>query len=161
MMNSETKIAKIIELMNRDDSTDAPTQALKWAKNLYHTRAVETKQTVIQRIVAALQIDLLPGRAVSGERSGSAGKARQMLFKAAENGVDLRISKEAKGSTVAGQVLGSELTRLTVKLFGEANTFETETGEADDFQIKNIPAGVYQLSITGGDFEIVIEEIEL
>ena len=161
MINTEKKIAKIIVLMNRDDSVDAPADTVIWAKNLYRARAVEPRTTALRKIVAALNIDLSPQNAVFGERSASASKARQMFFRADENGVDLRISKTSKGLAITGQILGPDLGRFAIKLVGGSKTFETETNEAAYFEMSNVPSGVYKLLISGQSSEIIVEALEI
>jgi len=88
---SERKIEKIINLMQTDDSADAPTDSVRWAKNLFAARAVMPKKSIVQKVLAVLQINLSPNKAAFGERSASATQARQMLFQAGENALDLRI----------------------------------------------------------------------
>ena len=154
---NENFINKIAHLMETDRSVDAPPDAIKWAKNLYRTRAAEPKETLVQRIAAVLQIDLAPGKAAPGERSASSAEARQMLFSAGKNSIDVRIVKIEKGSNVRGQILGESFAGCTVKL-GE---FETVSNELGEFSFAEIPAGKYDLTLRTNQAEIVIENLEI
>ena len=105
--NSEKQILEeIINLMMKDDSADAPEDAVKWSKNLFRTRAAaEPKKSLVQKVLAILQMDLAPNKAAFGERSAGTAQERQMLFQAGEsNAVDLRIRHAAfDGALNAGE----------------------------------------------------------
>jgi len=154
--NKEQEINRIIYLMQRDKSVDAPTDAIRWAKNIFLTRAVEPKKSMIEKVLAVLQMDLSPNRAAFGERSGSASQAKQMLFQAGENALDIRIEKTEKGFILHGQVLGEGFANCTVKL----SAFETTANEIGEFKLE-IPSGLYNFSVQGGEKEIVVEDLEL
>src|ERR1044072_2344307 len=101
MKNSEKQfLEEIVSLMQRDESVDAPQDAIKWSKNLFRTRAAEPKKSFVQKILAVLQVDLAPNKAACGERSAAAAQERQMLFEAGDNGIDLRIKETEKGFVV-------------------------------------------------------------
>src|SRR5262245_53891662 len=105
-MDNEDLINKIARLMQTDDSSDAPAEAVLWSKNLFRTRFAEPKTSVVERILAVLQFDLTPDKAIFGERSTGASDVRQMLFDAGAQKIDLRISKVNKGFKIKGQVIG-------------------------------------------------------
>ncbi len=155
--NNEQEINRIIYLMQRDKSVDAPTDAIRWAKNIFLTRAVEPKKSVLEKVLAVLQMDLSPNRAAFGERSASASQARQMLFQAGENALDIRIAKTEKGFNLHGQILGAGFANCPVKL-GE---FEATANELGEFKLAKIPSGIYNLSVQKGEKEIVVEDLEL
>ena len=144
--------------MQTDRSEDAPQDAVKWAKNIFRTRAAEPKRSFAQKVLAVLQMDLSPDKAAFGERSASATQVRQMLFGAGENSIDLRITKNEKDLlTVHGQILGEGFANSTVKLGG----YETEANELSEFKFTEIPAGNYDLTFQTDDSEIVIENLNL
>ncbi|CAN5498648.1 hypothetical protein BH10ACI1_BH10ACI1_19740 [soil metagenome] len=159
LMNNgnENLINKIVHLMETDISIDAPQDAVKWAKNIFRTRAVEPKKSLIQKVLAVLQMDLSPNKAAFGERSASAGKARQMLFAAGDASIDLRISESEKGFSLRGQILGEGFANCTIKL-GE---FETKSNDLSEFSITEINGGKYDLSLQTSEAEIVIENLEI
>lgn len=154
---NENLINKIVSLMEIDSSADAPQDAIKWAKNIFRARVTEPKRSLVQKVLAVLQMDLSPNKAVFGERSASAGQARQMLFSAGENSVDLRISETEKGFNLRGQILGEGFANCTVKL-GE---FEAKSNELSEFSFIEIAKGKYDLTLKSGETEVVIENLEI
>ena len=114
---NEDLINKIVNLMQADDSADAPADAVEWSNSLFRARrAAEPKKSMMQKIMAVLQMDLSLEKTVSGERSASDSAARQMLFAAGDNGLDLRITKINKGFKLTGQILGEGFVRTFVGL---------------------------------------------
>ena len=114
--NNDQTINEIIRLMQADKSIDAPTDAIQWSKNIFRSRAVEPKKSFVEKVRAILQMDLSPNQAAYGERSASALQARQMLFQAGENALDIRIAETERGFDLHGQVLGEGFANGTVKL---------------------------------------------
>lgn len=149
-------IDKIVHLMRTDDSADAPTDAVKWAKNIFRTRAAEKKKSLVQKVLAVLQVDLSGGRAAFGERS-AASQIRQMFFQAGENAIDLRIAKTDAGLNLQGQILGEGFAGCAVKL-GE---FETTANELGEFGFSGIPSGKYDLTLRADDREITAANLQL
>lgn len=152
---NENLINKIVSLMETDSSADAPQDSLKWAKNIFRSRAVEPKKSLVQKVLAVLKIDLSPNKAAFGERSAASSQARQMLFSAGEIGIDLRISETEKGSNLRGQILGEGFANCTIKL-GE---FETVSNELSEFSFAKISGGEYDLTLKTDETEIVIESL--
>ncbi len=153
----ENLMNRIVHLMQTDESVDAPQDSVKWAKNIFCSRIVEPKKSLVQKVLAVLQMDLSPNKAVFGERSASGSVARQMLFQAGENSIDLRVSKGENGFDLRGQILGEGFENALVKI-GE---FETMTNQLSEFIIKSVPHGIYELILQNAETEIVIEKIEL
>jgi hypothetical protein len=150
---NENLIEKIVYLMQKDNSFDAPKDAIQWSKNIFKTRTAQPKKSLMQKVLAVLQMDLKQGQPVFGERSASTSQARQMLFQAGENSIDVRISK----NEVKGQILGEGFANCEVSL-GE---FSTESNELSEFIISNVKNGVYELVLKSGNREITIPGIEL
>lgn len=158
MNNSEENLLnRIVNLMQTDKSVDAPTDSIKWAKNIFRSRIAEPKKSFVQKVLAVLQMDLSPNKAVFGERSASASQARQMLFEAGENGIDLRLTKTENGFDLRGQILGEGFANAVIKL-GEN---ETTTNDLSEFGFSNIKGGNYNLTLKTDEVEIVIENLEL
>ena len=154
---NENLINKIVQLMETDNSFDAPTDSIKWAKNIFRARVAEPKKSFMQKVLAVLQVDLSPGKAAFGERSASSAQARQMLFQAGKIAVDLRISETEKGFNVRGQILGAGFANCMIKL-GE---FETKSNELSEFSFTEIQGGNYNLTLQIAETEIVIENLEI
>lgn len=156
--SQEDYLNKIVYLMQTDRSEDAPQDSVKWAKNIFRVRQSEPKKSLVQKVLAVLQMDLSPDKAAFGERSASASQSRQMLFTAGENGIDLRISETENGKlNIQGQILGESFANCVVKL-GE---FETKSNELSEFKFDGIPAGNYDLIFETDETEIVIQNLEL
>jgi hypothetical protein len=155
--NNDQTINKIISLMKTDKSVDAPTDAIKWAKNVFLTRAAAPQKSFAQKVLAVLQMDLPPHKAAFDERSASAEQARQMLFQAGETSVDLRIKQEETGFLLHGQILGEDFANGTIKL----GDFETVANEVSEFKFVKIPSGKYDLILQKDDKEIVVQDLEL
>jgi hypothetical protein len=160
-MNNEDLLNKIVNLMQADDSADAPEDAVRWSKNLFRARVAEPKKSLVQKVLAVLQMDLSPDRAAFGERSGALSAVRQMLFTAGDNQIDLRIAKENKGFKVTGQILGAHFAGAELKLFNESKNFTAKSNELGEFSFEKISKGQYTLSLILKDKEIVIENIEI
>ncbi|PYS99373.1 MAG: hypothetical protein DMF63_12210 [Acidobacteria bacterium] len=147
--------------MRRDDSVDATVDSIQWAGNLFRSRAAEPKPSLIKKLVAVFQMEIAPNNPAFGERSASTGSVRQILYRADENAVDLRIEREKKGFTIRGQVLGEGFADAKAGLSDDAKTFETITNEASEFRFDNIPEGNYQLTIRGTTIEIELKGINI
>lgn len=156
--NSEKQIFdEIINLMQTDDSVDAPHDAIKWSKNIFRTRATEPKKSLVQKFLAVLQMDLAPNKAAFGERSAGTAQERQMLFSAGENGIDLRIKEDEKGFIVRGQILGEGFAGAAVKI----GDFETVANELSEFSFADVPGGEYDLTLDTGATEVTIVNLEI
>jgi len=153
---AEQRLEHIIRRMQADNAIDAPAELTKFAKGLYRTRVVEPTPSLFKRIAAVLSVDLAPGRAAFGERSASGSQARQMLFEAGDNAVDLRVTAAGKAFDIRGQILGDGFENGSVEIAGQK--IEIENGA---FALKNIAAGEYSLTAQGGEQEIFIEKIIL
>ncbi len=143
--------------MQTDDSVDAPQDAIKWSKNLFKARVREQAPGLIERIIGVLSQDLVPGKAAYGERSGTAGRMRQMLFEAGENRVDLRVAPKGEVFDVRGQILGRGFEGAAVKFAGR----ETDVDGFGGFVINGVSKGDYDLTIKGEKIEIVLKGIQL
>lgn len=157
----EQKLEHIIRRMQADTSIDAPSDAVKYAKNLFRTRAAEPKLSVIQSVLAVLKVDLAPNRPAFGERSVGSGAARQMLFESGDVSVDLRLEKNGNRFTVKGQILGEGFVSAEIKISNTEDCYSAQTNELSEFKVENIKKGKYILSITGDEKELVIENLEI
>ena len=162
MKNSNRQITELIQqLMQRDDSLDAPAGSVNWAKNLFRARAAEPKRSLVEKVLAVLQIDLSPQRAAFGERSAGAGAVRQMLFDAGENSIDLRIRGSKGVFEIHGQVLGMGFAGGEVELAGAGTSFKARLNETSEFKLAGIAAGSYTFTAGSDEKELVIEGLDL
>jgi hypothetical protein len=162
MKNSEEqKIEYIIERMLADRSVDAPQDAITYVRNLYRTRALEPKASIIRRVLAVMQVDLAPNRAAFGERSASGGQARQMLFDSGDNAVDLRVTAVADKFGIRGQILGAGFENGEIEITSVQVKVKVKIDKASSFSVSGLAAGEYDLTITGKNTEIQIEKLNL
>src|SRR5690606_32795815 len=132
-MNPEKNIKLITDLMERDDSVDAPADSIKWAKNMFRARVPARSASVVERVIAVLTADLSGGTPVFGERSAGSAAARQMLFEAGQAAVDLRITSKGRMANIRGQVIGSGFENAVAVLSGDTEvTAELEADSAVD-----------------------------
>ena len=161
MKTPEKRTEHILKRMLADRANDAPADAIKWVKGLYRTRVVEKPAGLFQRIMAVVAADIAPGQVAFGERSASAGDARQMLFEAGENAVDLRITSLGGKLDIRGQVLGEGFDNAEIKLATGGSTYKAKADDSSTFALQNVVAGDYTLTIRGDAAEIVIEQLTL
>ncbi len=151
----EQKLEHIISRMQSDRSVDAPADALKYARDLFRTRAAEP--SLLQRLVAVLKVDLAPNRAAFGERSAGGGAARQMLFDSGENALDLCVTAADDGFDIRGQVLGGGFDGGSVQIGDSVSAID----EMGGFRFEAVAAGEYAMTVRGETSEIVIEGLKL
>ena len=163
MMNSNEKnLAHIIDRMANDSSVNAPADAITYAKNLYRTRSAAAQPSAFRRILAVLQMDLAPNKAAFGERSGGGIEARQMLFEAGDNAVDLRINTGDEKFLIRGQILGTGFdSGSEAELAGSDQKVRVKLDPNGGFTFAGLGSGEYGLTIQNIDTEIVVEKIIL
>lgn len=154
-------LAHSIKLMQSDRSSDAPPEALNFARNLFRAdkRFAAGSRSAGSRILATLKLNVAPFAPVFDERSASASAERQMLFDAGEYDVDLRIRANDKDFNLLGQILGELTGQISLKLQSSDFTGETSVSEIGEFKIENVPAGNYDLTLQIGEAEIVISDL--
>jgi hypothetical protein len=155
------KYKKIIGLMKRDESFDASNEDIIWAKNLFITKPLEVKPTVLERVFAMLKMDLSTHQPEFGERSATTSSIRQMLYQTRDCSIDLRVSQKETGINLAGQILGENFEEIEVKLEGKEKTYVVKTNEISEFDFNNLKVGYYTLTIGNQNKEIIIENLDL
>ena len=162
MKNSEEqKIEHIIQRMLTDRMVDAPEDVVTYARNLYRTRAVEPKASIIRRVLAVMQVDLAPNRAAFGERSASGSQARQMLFDSGDNAVDLRITAIDDKFDIRGQILGDGFANGEIEIISDQVSITVKIDKTNAFNVSGLAAGEYNLTIVGKNTEIQIDKLDL
>jgi hypothetical protein len=160
-MSTEKNFQKIIELMGRDESVDAPADSVRWASNLFRTRAVESKPSLIKKLAAVFQMEIAPNKPALGERSAATSTVRQILYSAGDNAIDIRIERTKKGFSVHGQILGTDFADASVRMAGESKTFEASVDGAGEFRLESIPAGTYEITIHNAAVEITLKAFDI
>ena len=151
----------ILQRMTTDTSVDAPADSIKYVQNLFRTRTIESRPTVLERVFAVLSLDLAPNRAFFGERSASTAQLRQMLFESGENAIDIRVSNVGTGFDLRGQVLGDGFEAGEVGLANEQFSAKSMMDDAGGFSFTGVSCGEYTLTIRGTRTEIFIEKLIL
>ena len=162
MKSNEKNLAHIINRMANDTAVNAPADAITYAKNLYRTRSTATQPSAFRRILAVLQLDLVPNKAAFGERSVSGVQARQLLFEAGDNAVDLRINTGGEKFLIRGQILGTGFdSGSEAELAGSGHKVRVKLDTNGGFSFAGLGSGEYGLTIQSTDTEIVVEKIIL
>jgi anti-sigma factor RsiW len=155
-------LRKAIGLMRKDDSADAPLEAVSFAMSLFRTRKqFAPRESVTQRILATLKFELSPFAPAFGERSASVSAERQMFFEAAGFDLDLRIRAAENGFNLVGQVLGELAAQNSIRLQNAEFNREEQIRELGEFSFSNVPAGNFDLYLRIGETEIVINDLTL
>lgn len=152
--------AKILNLMKTDEAKDAPADLLVWTKNIFRSKIAKPKKSILQKILAVLEMDLSPNTAAFGERS-AASSTRQLFYKANEIGISLRISKDENEVTLMGQILGEGFENCEVELKSTTTSISVASNELSEFRLSKIPFGNYDLFIRNLETELVIENVNL
>jgi anti-sigma factor RsiW len=153
------RVKQTINLMRTDDAEDAPRYAMASVLNLFRTRAAASEPSLVQRVLAALSFDSLQSSPAYGVRSGQAA-ARQMLYSAGENDLDLRVQPSGETWIVSGQVLG-ECTGGKIRLEGTAAEASVELNELCEFTLPAVPPGSYTLRLRLNEVEVEVPEFRL
>jgi hypothetical protein len=159
--SDEIILEHIIQRMRTDQSVDAPDAALQYARDLYRARLMHPKKGPFRRLVATLAADLRNGVPAFGERSTEVATARQLLFEAEENAIDLRISVGQSGFDLRGQVLGDGFAVGEVEIVGPGIRAETVLHDFSTFTFMSLPAGEYNLLIKGKTVVISLVSLNL
>lgn len=156
-------LTRTVELMRTDVTEDAPPHVIARALHLFPPRDITddaTKPSVWRRILATLSFDSAQLTPAFGLRSAQPAAARQLLFSAGENDLDLRIAPGGEGWVVSGQVLGG-CTGGGVELQGAVSASQTILNNLCEFTLPPVPAGSYTLRLRLGDSEVEVPGLEL
>jgi anti-sigma factor RsiW len=154
-------LAQLINIMRTDSAEDAPRDVRANAVALFGVRGSSTKPGMAQRLIAALSFDSAGLSPAHGLRSGQP-QARQLLYSAGENDLDLRIRPGGAEWFVSGQVLG-QCEGGQVELQGEAGASAVVVPLNDlcEFALPPVPTGRYTLRLRLTDMEVEVPDLEL
>lgn len=153
------RVEKTVNLMRTDEAEDAPRDVLASVVSMFRSRAAEAEPSLVRRVLAALSFDSMQPGLAYGVRSGQAA-ARQMLYSAGENDLDLRVQHVGEAWVVSGQVLG-ECAGGRVELKGADAEVSSELNELCEFTLHGVAAGSYTLRLLLGDVEVEIPGLQL
>ena len=153
------RVENLLAVMKDDQSVDAPRDVLAYAVNLFARR--EQKRSLVERIVAALSFDSFDSAPAFGVRS-SASTARQLIYTAGENDIDLRIAEDENNRwVVAGQILGEHCAGGEISLHGYEVSTSAYLSEQCEFALPAVPAGNYELVVRLANVEVEVPRLEI
>jgi anti-sigma factor RsiW len=144
-------LERVISLMRTDTSEDAPPAVIARARRLFQARTAPPP-TERRRIPALVHFDSRQRPLALGVRSGQPA-ARQLLLKAEDYDLDVRITPTGAAWQVSGQLLGLE-TIGKVELQGETAAVQTELNDLGEFSLPLVPAGTYNLILRLADLDV-------
>jgi hypothetical protein len=151
----------VVRLMQTDRTTDAPRDIVAYAMGIFSDRAKSPRQSLKRRILAALTFDSHANQVPAfGVRSGQSG-ARQLIYSAEEQDIDIRTTLHGDMWIVSGQVLREECTGGRVELKGVNGSATAAINELCEFTLPEVPSGDYFLRIHMADVEVEVPELEL
>jgi len=125
--------------------------------NIFQSRPQPSEQSGLVFNIASLIFD--DWRTLIHERF-SGLDSRQLLFRAGEFEIDLRIDIHGETCALAGQIF-PELANAMIRVESSQTTYEVRTSTFGEFYFDALPAGEYTLVITAGDVCLRIEKVPL
>ena len=153
------ELKQLVSLMRTDTAEDAPRDVKANAVALFRARAASAKTSVVRRVLAALNFDSAQSSPAYGLRSGQP-QARQFLYSAGDNDLDLRVKPSGESWVVSGQVLG-QCAGGQVEIKGEAGTAAVQMNDLCEFTLPPVPAGRYTLQLRLTDVEVEVPDLDL
>jgi hypothetical protein len=152
------ELEQLIGLMHADDGVDAPEHVINRALRLARKPAPPPGK--LQRLIALIRSDSwqTPGLA-PGLRSLHAWP-RALLMRAGDREIDLQVAPRGEQWQISGQVLGPESPGTAI-LSGPAAHVTATLNELGEFTLPTVVGGRYTLTITQGDLEIVVPNLEI
>lgn len=153
-------LRQTIGLMRADTTEDAPAELLQYARNIFRSRALRERRSLLTTIIASLVFDSLTSAPAFGLRS-QATAARQLIYSAEAADIDVRISPENDEWQIAGQVLGSSCTGGEIDLESDSFSASVALNDICEFSFGTVPNGVYKISVRLPDLSIEIPPLEV
>ncbi len=120
-------------------------------------------QALWVRVAAALAFDSWATPALATGMRSLRSPTRQLLYRAGNRDIDLRIAPADRGWSLAGQVLGTEepgrveLTRLDAG----TQAWTTPLDEVGEFRLDGVAAGIYSLTLYAGTEEVLLPPFDV
>jgi anti-sigma factor RsiW len=151
-------LERVINLMRTDTTENPPPGVIDRARRLFQARASSTS-TQRRRIPALLQFDSRQQPLALGVRSGPAA-VRQLLLKAEDYVLDVRVTPAGAAWQVSGQLLGPDANGQ-VELQGETTTVQIELNELGEFSLPPVPTGSYNFLLHLADLDLDLPTLYL
>jgi hypothetical protein len=149
----------LLDLFHTDDSQSAPSSAIARIISSFPATATPQAADGPQRMVAVLVFDSARMRLAPSMRSAAPVK-RQMVFRAAELGLDIHVVPAGLAWTISGQVLGSDEGGQVV-LRGQAAALQATLNDLSQFTLPPVASGTYTLIVQLKDTAIEIPSLEI
>ena len=155
----------VLQVAMEDQTITPPSEILKRAVDISHTRPETSQHKPWRRVVAALRFDSRLQFSAATVRGAARGQ--QLLFTTERVDIDLQIKSGPMESDLMGQILSaessSEVLSAFVSLQNSAGTVlrATETDSLGQFTFRQIAYGIYDLVFDLGDQEVAIAGLEL
>ena len=156
------QLERLIGLMRTDTSEDAPSSVIDRAVRLFQSRTERESASsgFRNRILAVLHFDSIGLSPAFGVRSGAPG-ARQLLFHAGVDEIDLRIEPAGQAWLLSGQVLGESKAGGMAILQGAEETSEAILNELSEFTLPPVQKGIYKLTLNLTNVDVEIEDLRI
>jgi len=155
------RLDEVLHLMVTDRTPDTPRDIVADAINIFTSRAKVPQQSLKRRILAALSFDSNMNQAPAfGVRSGQSG-ARQLIYSAEENDIDIRTTLHGNMWIVSGQILRDDCSGGRVEIKGVNGSATAIINELCEFTLPEVPSGDYFLRVHMADVEVEVPELEL
>jgi len=158
-------LSEMLALTATDESFDFPEDVIHWSVAQF--RAASASAPSRMQIFAKLVFDnLLPARAIEVRSAAPPSGTRQMLYKAGNYDVDIRVEQlpDVNSFHLIGQIIaagntGLALEGLTVRLTGGASDTSSVTDARGMFHLRSIKPGDYDLIVNVTEGDLVINAI--
>lgn len=142
------ELEKAIGLMRSDESKDAPRDVIHLAISQFIAGARKPEKSLARKILAALSFDSAEMTPALGVRSGASSESRQLLYRAGNTDLDIRVASQDNCWVVSGQVLGTEdLSEGSIELEGGEARVSSQLNDLSEFSLPPVPTGSYTLRL--------------
>lgn len=156
------ELEKAIGLMRSDESEDAPRDVIHLAVALFSDRARKPEKSLARKILAALSFDSAEMTPSLGVRSGASSESRQLLYRAGDTDLDIRVASHDDCWVVSGQVLGAEdLSGGSIELEGGGGQVSSPLNDLSEFTLPPVPTGRYTLRLRLMNMDIEVPGFNL
>lgn len=149
---------RTLRLMRADTSEGAPPETIERIRRMFRSRP-GAHLGLRHHVRPVLRFDSARQPQAAGVRSGLSTE-RQLIYDVGTFDLELRIVRTGTGWSVAGQLLGPELSG-TAHLHGPRGSATAELSELSEFALSPLPSGRYSLSLRLEALEVDIPELDL
>lgn len=149
----------LLDLFHTDASESAPSSVIARIRSFFPATVTPQAVDGWRRMIAILVFDSARMPLAPSMRSAAPVK-RQLVFRAAELGLDIHVASTGSTWTISGQVLGSDEGGQIV-LQGQAATFQVTLNDLSQFTLPPVASGTYTLIVQLKDTVIEIPTLDI